>query len=276
MGPRLALVALATLLSVLAGCRRKGAADPNAALTFVAEGKPPVTLPLDALTEKIAPEEVRGWDPYYRKDKRFRALPLARVLAVGFARGDSFERDEFVFRATDGYAAYFRGALAMEDGAYLAVEDLDVPGWEPIGPQHANPGPFYVVWKKSEQADLESHPRPWQLQRIELVRFETAYPHTRPADGDAAAARGYAIFRERCFKCHAMNREGGHVGPELNVPQNILEYRPEAQVRAYIRNPASFRYGNMPPHVDFTEADFDALIAYLRSMKDRKHDQGQQ
>ena len=69
-----------------------------------------------------------------------------------------------------------------------------------------------------------------------------------------------------------MNREGGRVGPELNVPQNILEYRPEPQVRAYIRDPATFRYGNMPPHPDLTDAQMDALIAYLGAMKDRKHD----
>ena len=33
-----------------------------------------------------------------------------------------------------------------------------------------------------------------------------------------------------------------------NVPQSIVEYRPEAQIRAYIRNPLTFRYGAMPPH----------------------------
>jgi len=44
-----------------------------------------------------------------------------------------------------------------------------------------------------------------------------------------------------------MNREGGRVGPELNVPQSIVEYRPEAQIKAYIRNPLQFRYGHMPP-----------------------------
>ena len=52
-----------------------------------------------------------------------------------------------------------RGALVMEDGAYVAIEDLEVAGWEPIGPQHANPGPFYLVWSKPEQANLDAHPR---------------------------------------------------------------------------------------------------------------------
>ena len=73
-----------------------------------------------------------------------------------------------------------------------------------------------------------------------------------------------------------MNREGGTVGPDLNVPQSIVEYRPVEQVKAYIRNPATFRYGKMPAHEDLSGADLDALVAYFRAMKDRKHDTGAQ
>ena len=79
-------------------------------------------------------------------------------------------------------------------------------------------------------------------------------------------------FRDHCIKCHAINREGGRVGPELNVPQSIVEYRPEEQIRAYIRNPATFRYGAMPPHPGLREAEMDALIAYFRAMSTHKHD----
>ena len=166
-----------------------------------------------------------------------------------------------------------RGSLVMEEGAYVAIEDLDVAGWEPIGPQHANPGPFYLVWSKPEQTNLDSHPRPWELEKIEIAKFDTIYPHTSPGESASPAAqRGYESFRDRCIKCHAINREGGHVGPDLNVPQNVTEYRPEDQIRAYIKNPASFRYGNMPAHPDIKDDELDALIAYLRAMKDRKHD----
>jgi mono/diheme cytochrome c family protein len=266
-------VALALALTA-AGCSKAKEDDPRATLTFVDEGKAPVTIGLKALTQQIPADEVRGWDPYYKKEKRFRALPLKRVLALGFPHKPSLADEELIFRASDGYAAYFRGALAMEEGAYVAFEDLDIAGWEPIGPQHANPAPFYLVWSKPEQADLEKYPRPWQLAKIEVVRFEVAYPHTKPGDvgpGEPAML-GYGVFRERCFKCHAVNREGGRVGPDLNVPRNILEYRPEEQVRAYVRDPSAFRYGNMPPHPDLTDGQLDALVAYFRAMKERKHD----
>ena len=84
--------------------------------------------------------------------------------------------------------------------------------------------------------------------------------------------RGFNTFKKRCLKCHAINQEGGAVGPELNVPQSIIEYRPEAHIKAYISDPATFRYGGMPAHPDLTEAMLDDLIAYFRAMSVRKHD----
>jgi mono/diheme cytochrome c family protein len=255
------------------GSTRDSAVDRQATLSFSKDGSPVRTASLAELTKTIPAETVTGWDPYYQKQKRFRGLPLTKVLEAGFG-AEALATKEFVLRAKDGYAVYFRGSLATEAGGYVAFEDLDVPAWEPIGPQQANPGPFYVVWREPAQAELESHPRPWQLASIEMLRFEAAYPHTSPgalADSDAAMI-GYHLFRDRCFKCHAINREGGRVGPELNVPRNILEYRPEEQVRAYIRNPLSFRYGNMPAHPDFNDENLDSLVAYLRAMQSRKHD----
>ncbi|CAN5212442.1 hypothetical protein BH09MYX1_BH09MYX1_53880 [soil metagenome] len=277
---REALIVFAALayVAVANGCTKKSEAgsggDPKATLSFTKDGSALRSMTLAELVAAIPPETVTGWDPYYKKEKRFRAVPLKRVLELGFAGESDLATKELVFRAKDGYAVYFRGAVAIEDGGYVAFEDLDVPAWEAIGPQHVSPAPFYVVWKKPEQAELEAHPRPWQLEKIEMLRFEAAYPHTSPGELPETdlAMVGFHLFRDRCFKCHAINREGGHVGPDLNVPQNVLEYRPEDQVRAYVKNPLAFRYGNMPAHPDLSDANLDALIAYLRVMKTRKHD----
>ena len=56
------------------------------------------------------------------------------------------------------------------------------------------------------------------------------------------------------------------------MPRSIVEYRPVAQIKAYIRNPTTFRYGKMPAHPDLSDADLDALIAYFRAMSRAKHD----
>jgi mono/diheme cytochrome c family protein len=145
-----------------------------------------------------------------------------------------------------------------------------------MGRRGLDPGPFYVVWAKPEQRDTHKYPWPYELAAIELATVAKKFPHTVPTDVAPrdAAWRGYEIFRTECIACHSVNGEGGAVGPELNVPRSILEYWPVNQVKAYIKNPASFRYGNMPSHEHLTAADLDALVAYFRAMQARKHDPG--
>jgi mono/diheme cytochrome c family protein len=251
--------------------------DPRAAIEFRVEGRPVRSLSLRALREAIAPEVFTNCDGYYLRDKRFRALPIERVLALGF-QGENLgplDARPFVLRAIDGYTVPLQGTRLLEGGAYLAFADDEHPDrWEPIGPRRSDPAPFYLVWKQRSQCNLETHPRPWQLAVIEVARFEAAFPHTVPT-GEAESSpayRGFSTFARECVRCHAINREGGRVGPELNVPRSIVEYRPIEQIRAYIRNPLSFRYGAMPPHPHLTEQDLDDLVAYFTAMRDRKFD----
>jgi mono/diheme cytochrome c family protein len=256
------------------------AAAAEATLTFARDGRELATLRLDELLAKVPLEQWTAFDPYYNKPKTWRAVPVAAVVRLGLTSalrpGERLEDLDYVLRARDGYTVPLPGAKLFEAGGYIAFADVDVPDWEAIGPQRANPAPFYLVWREKNQHALETHPRPWQLARIEIAAFEATFPHTVPAGAapDSAAGRGYRIFREQCILCHAMNREGGRVGPDLNVPRSIVEYRPDKQVREYIRDPRSFRYGNMPAHPHLKEADLDALMAYFRAMKELKHDPG--
>ncbi len=253
------------------------ATSDDARIEFRVEGRVVRSISLRALRASIASETFTNCDAYYQRDKRFRALAIERVLALGF-QGENLgplEAKPFVLRATDGYTVPMQGSRLLEGGAFIAFADDEHPDrWEPIGPRRSDPAPFYLVWKQRSQCNLETHPRPWQLAAIEVARFETVFPHTVPAGTDEAspARRGFATFARECGRCHAINREGGRVGPELNVPQSIVEYRPIAQIRAYIRDPLTFRYGAMPPHPHLTDGDLDDLIAYFTAMRDRKHD----
>lgn len=243
----------------------------DAELRFAGDGASPRPLTKQALLAAVPGQTITTLDPYYQRSKRFRAVPLASVLALGFP-GVDLGQSGFVLRALDGYAVPIEGRRLTDSAAYLAVADLDATGWEPIGPRRASPAPYYVIWSGEGRLDLEQFPRPWALASIEHTRLESLYPHTVPPADDAGAARGYAIFRRDCIRCHAINREGGRVGPDLNVPRSIIEYRPVAQLREYIRLPQSFRYGAMPPHPHLTDPDLDGLIAYFQAMRTRKHD----
>lgn len=246
-----------------------------AELAFVRDGKPLRRLTRAALEAAVPPESFTVYDPYYNKPKTFRALPLVAVLEKGFGEpASSLVGSDFVLRAMDGYTVPLPGTKLFEKGAYLAVADLEVAGWEPIGQGRANPGPYYLVWRETSQPDLDTHPRPWQLASIEIAPFESTFPHAAPVGvaKDSAASRGFRLFRDNCISCHAVNREGGRVGPDLNVPRSIVEYRPLPQIRAYIKDPRAFRYSNMPAHPGYSDGDLDALIAYFDAMKTRKHD----
>jgi mono/diheme cytochrome c family protein len=269
--------AAACLAAIAPGCGRgpSGSVDGAATLAFAREGAALRTLSLAELAAQVPPERWSAFDPYYNKEKRYLALPLRPVLERGFAGVPGpLEAHEYVLKARDGYSVPIEGARLLGGGAYLAIADEEVPGWEPIGPQRANPGPVYLVWREPNQRSLEEYPRPWQLASIDLTRFERLYAHTVPEGEapDSAAMQGFGLFRGQCVRCHAINREGGRVGPDLNVPKSIVEYRPADQIKAYIRDPRAFRYSTMPAHPHLGEGDLDALVAYFTAMSRHKHD----
>lgn len=258
------------LLGAVAVASSVAGASPS--LRFVRSGAVVKTLDLAELRRIAPPIVVATDDPYYRKKKRFTALPVAPLLEAAFgAPAATLRTEQFLLTAKDGYVVPISGARLLEAGAAIAFADR-AGAWEPVGPGRADPAPFYLVWAGEAQRDLETHPRPWQLATIALVRWDEIYQHTIPPADDAVATRGARLFRERCIRCHAINQEGGRIGPDLNVPQAILEYRPEAQVRAYIRDPRTFRYSVMPPNPDLTAQSLDDLVAYFAAMQRRKHD----
>lgn len=258
--------------------QRAEAAAPNAnaTLTFAVQDRTVRLLSSQEIERLARAEDFAVVDPYYRKLKRFRVVSLDAVLEHAFrgAVQGPLQSQQFLLRALDGFTVPISGDKLLGNGALLALRDLDVPGWEPIPPRLVNPGPFYVLWRGAQQQDPELFARPYQLARIELARFEDVFPHTAPTGTPegSPAQRGYALFREYCVRCHAINREGGRVGPDLNVPQSIVEYRPEAQIRAYITDPLQFRYGAMPAHPHLTTQDLDALLGYFHAMSARKFD----
>lgn len=250
--------------------------DDDAQLQFVASGKVVHALRKHALRSSLPSETVHVADNYYEgRPKSWRAIPMKALLERGFeGTGLALPEQSFILRCVDGYTVPLDGKRLFENGGYVAFADAEVPSWEPVGPKRDHPGPYFVVWTGKDQQSLESYPRPYQLATIEVASFEATFPHVVPKgvpDG-SPETRGLALFKEQCIRCHAVNREGGRVGPELNVPRNVLEYRDEATVRAFIRDPSSFRYSAMPSHPHLTDGDLDGLVAYLKAMGQRKHD----
>ena len=274
-----------------AGPARRSRADPaeksdpaTAALRFRSPSQPEQSLSLAVLTKACGEQRVEVDDPYHGRRTPYRAIPFRCVLDQGFAtRGGaaSLAKESLLLRARDGYTKPASGKLLDDSHAFLAfgepgleVPPSGAPSFRPIDRRQIDPGPFYLVWTGAPSGDSHELPWPDQLEAIEIAPFEQAFPHTAPTGLPKADAgwRGYALFQASCSACHAINGEGGTVGPELNVPRSIVDYRTADWIRAYVRNPQATRYTSMPAHPQFSEADLDGLIAYFTAMSTRKHD----
>lgn len=245
---------------------------PSTPLGFVSEDGKRSELAAHEISALTPLKELHTFDEHYNRRKRFRAFALAPVLAKVFA-GRDLSTLALLLRASDGYVVPLSAKALIDGGAHVAIDDLDVPGFEPIGAKRANPGPYYLVWPDAPDGSpraLSEFPRPYMLDAIAIATYESQFPKTVPKAPSPAAARGFATFKTLCVHCHAVNREGGRVGPELNVPKNVTEYWQPAQIKAYVKDPLSFRYGNMPANPQLSDADLDDVLAYLTLMKDQK------
>lgn len=236
-----------------------------AALVFSAGGSR-VVLRADELGARFEARRVEVFHPSYGKTMAYRAVALRDVARAAF--GAALDEDAFsdaAFIALDGYEAVAPLEVLSRDGAWLALAEDGDGGWTPVGRKHADPGPFLVAWDGPKEDDGVKLPWSYQLAEIKLIRFEDRYPAVLPrgAAKGSAAYRGFELFRRRCLQCHAINRQGGSIGPDLNAPRSIVTYRDAAFLKAYIREPSKFRYGKMPDHRELSDADLDALLAYF-------------
>lgn len=227
------------------------------------------------LQRKDATEISVPADVAYRRDMRFRALPLRTLLQEnGFVAQGTLN-----FLALDGYAAPLDAAQVLNETgaqAWLAVEDPAKP-WPALSPEGATAGPFYLVWQQQPAGGVPQEHWPYQIAVIEqTLAPEQRYPMILPSltlPKHHPAWQGFAVFKDNCIACHKINRGGdGVLGPDLNIPHNPTEYFTEAFLEKLIRNPAQVRIwpGAKMPGFNaeaISDEELAALIAYLKAMR---------
>jgi mono/diheme cytochrome c family protein len=207
---------------------------------------------------------------------RFRAVPL-KALLEGVGADDAL-----LFIAADGFAAEIPAALVVRahgSQAWLAIEEPGRP-WPSLAEGKGDAGPFYIVWTDPQAMKINPEQWPYQLATIQrLAPVAERFPAIRPdtaLKADSEVRHGFEVFQRTCFACHTLNGQGdARLGPDLNIPHNPTEYLRDDLLRAYIRDPQSLRQwpqARMPGfnREALSDADMDALLAYLRHMAGRK------
>jgi len=211
-------------------------------------------------------------DPVYNKHKRYAGYWLLDIL--GFAGIHSDPDTVWTFKALDGYKASITVADVLQSGAkaFVAIEDLDKEeGWEKIqqGKEWISPGPYYLVWQFPLEDVTPSVKLPWPYQMVEISihKSDEAQQKLFPESNDKSESvtRGYKFFKQNCMACHSLNLQGGMVGPELNLPKNILEYEDRKFLKEFISDPSSFRARSKMPGFKSTLSpqELDDLLEYL-------------
>lgn len=265
-------------LALLAVARPARAATPAQELAFARHGEAVARLDLAALGQRVAAREVAVHEPYEDAPARFRALPFAPLLDAVYTRAWR-EEEEILFTCRDGYQPTVPVARVLAHEAWLAFARSDQPGFtirkrESGALKVIDLAPFYLVWANLDDTRIRQEADygwPYQLVGIDLIRRADRFPRMTPPPGSTGEVlAGFDAFRVHCSKCHALNGEGGHIGPELNERETPAGAHDPAWLRAWIDDPGRIlpnaRMPALNPALPERARTIDEILAYLRAM----------
>lgn len=271
-----AFAVIAALLALLPAIARAQTAEPSLVLQV---GERSVSIARASLLTHPAARDVEIADPSYRRVMRYRAVPLAALLA-GFPIPDGATLEG---KATDGFVAQIPLAPALgsgSTGALIAIEPPAPAAWPDLPGKKASAGPFYLVWSGEKDQGIGPEQWPYMLASLSVVPPAAArWPQIAVAPdlpSTAPARAGQAVFVKHCFACHRINGGGeATVGPDLNLPMNPTEYFQPTALRRYLRDPAAVRAWpeQKMPAIDadqLSDVELEQLVAYLQHMTGRR------
>jgi mono/diheme cytochrome c family protein len=100
------------------------------------------------------------------------------------------------------------------------------------------------------------------LAVVLLVIVGVALTQSQP---NPVVERGEAAFKNNgCYGCHIIGKAGTPIGPDLT---QVGRKYPAEYLARWLRNPALQRPNAHMPALELTEADVQALAAYLGSLQ---------
>lgn len=212
-------------------------------------------------------------DPVYHKTKKYNAIPLKELMEKFSSMEKLTAADiKVVFECEDGYQPEMPLEKLLSAKAFLAISDVDAPKgreWEQIfkDGHEMKAEPFYVIYEDVSPED-GSYKWPYNLVKIHFAPLNENDAALMPKDKTAMA--GYKLFKNRCQTCHAINKIGGKMGPELNYPKSVTEYWKTDDLKAFIQNPANYRNDVKMPSLGIKSEETNEIVKYLTYMNEHK------
>jgi mono/diheme cytochrome c family protein len=214
-------------------------------------------------------------DPVFHAAKSYEGVLMKDILEK-YTKIKTLDpaQTQIVFECEDGYNPSMSLALFLSKTAYLAVKDKAAPaGQDWINPtkdgREMKIAPFYVVYT-DVPASATEFKWPYNLVKISLVETQKEFAAVYPKDDDTVV-KGFGLFQQNCMTCHALNKVGGVMGPELNYPKNVTEYWQIDHLKPFIKNPSSYRHNcKMPAVTNLNDKALDEIIRYLQYMAKHK------
>lgn len=262
------------------------AADPREtppqSIQFSLRGEPIASHDLAGLQAKISTQKARVFEPYEARETSFLGLPFDAVLDAVY--GPSWRQEEEVlFTCSDGYQPSIPVQRLDDHRAWLAFDRPGDQGFsilkvESGRRQRIELAPYYLVWENLQDNEVRlagDYGWPYQLIAIDLIRAQDRYPHMTPLEETSEdVLAGFAAFRVHCSRCHAINGEGGSIGPDLNIPKSPVEYRSVEWLTRWIDDPASIRPETRMPRFNPALAErkqvIEQIIQYMGAISKTK------
>ena len=251
-------------------------------LSFARHSELVATRDVDELRQAHEVRTIRVFEPYEEREVSFEAVAFDAVLDAIYS-SDWRTQEELLFTCSYGYQPTVPVRRVLEHKAWLAFDRADAPEFsilkfESGERRRVDLSPYYLIWDNYDDPELRrqgDYGWPYQLIGVDFIRAQDRFPKMTPAAGASTQVlAGFASFRAHCTRCHAINGEGGSVGPELNVPRNPVEYREATWLRQWIDDPSSLIAGARMPALNTELVDrdqvIDDILAYLSAISQQK------